>query len=71
MHKGITVCLAALLAVSALMLAACGKTYECSSCRETTTEAYYDMGMNENRVLCPDCARKYWTPFPIDGYRVR
>ena len=69
MRRVIGIALAATLALSSGLLAAC-TTYECSSCHTQTTEAYYDMGMNENRVMCADCARGYWSPLPIDGYRV-
>lgn len=53
-----------------VMFSGCG-TYTCMKCKESTTKAYYDMSMNKDWVMCEDCARKYWTPLPIENYRVK
>ena len=58
-----------ILIISAVLVA-CGKTYTCSRCDKKTKDAYYKMSMKEESVLCEDCARKYWAPFPYDTYKV-
>ena len=68
MKKKIT---AFILLITILMsFAGCG-LYTCYKCDATTTKAYYTMDANSDRVMCEDCARKYWMPLPIENYRVK
>lgn len=57
--------------VLAILLFACGKQYRCRDCGKTTNEAYYDMDAKEEEVMCEDCARAYWMPFPYENYKVK
>ena len=59
-----------LVLVLIMSFAGCG-SYTCIKCDATTTKAYYDMSADKNRVMCEECARKYWTPFPYENYRVK
>lgn len=68
MKRKITVFI--LLVATVLSFAGCG-IYTCVKCDATTTKAYYDMSADKDRVMCEDCARKYWTPFPYENYRVK
>ena len=64
--------LAVVLMIAMLMsIAGCGKTCTCAKCGEDTKKAYYGTDMSTNYVMCEECARKYWMPFPIENYRVR
>lgn len=61
-----------LIMTLAMSFAGCGiGIYTCKKCEETTMKAYYDMEMSKDEVLCEDCARKYWMPFPYENYRVK
>ena len=70
MRKKVT---AIILMVAFLMsMAGCGVgLYTCYKCNSTTTKAYYDTSADSKSVLCEDCARKYWMPFPYQNYRVK
>lgn len=57
--------------LSVCFLNACSKTYICNECGNTTTKAYYDDKNDPNRVMCEDCARKWWIPFDYRIYRVK
>lgn len=59
-----------LLAVTLLCLTACGKTYTCAECGKTTSKAYYDT-LTTGRYLCETCAWEYYSPFPIENFRVK
>lgn len=62
-----------MVSLSILFCTACGagKSYTCSECGETTTDAYYTYYATEDEVLCEDCARKYWMPLPYENYKVK
>ena len=61
---------AVLLVVMLLCLTACGKEYQCSRCDKMTTKAYYDP-VDADEYFCEQCAREYFAPFPIEGFRVK
>lgn len=48
----------------------CGM-YTCAKCDATTSKAYYGTNFSDDWVMCAECARKYWMPFPIENYRVK
>lgn len=56
-----------------VLLSACGveEKYTCYKCGTTTSKAYYDLNATKDDVLCEDCARSYWMPFPYENYRVK
>ncbi|MBQ4517710.1 MAG: hypothetical protein II997_03885 [Clostridia bacterium] len=66
--KKINLCL--LLIVFLCMLCGCGKSYTCYDCGKSTTKAYYNMDAKIEKVMCEECARKYWMPMPYQNYRV-
>ncbi len=58
------------VAATMLLLSACGKSYTCYRCEETTKKAYYDMAASKEQVLCEECARQYWIPLDYEKYKV-
>ena len=61
-----------LISTACLMFSLAGcASYTCYKCDTTTSKAYYDFDVKEDRVLCEDCARKYWMPLPYENYRVK
>ena len=70
MKKKVT---AIILLVTLLMsLTGCGfGIYTCYKCDSTTMKAYYEASFDSKYVMCEDCARKYWMPFPYENHRVK
>jgi len=58
-----------LVLILAMMFVGCG--YTCCKCDKATMKAYYTSSGEKSRVMCEDCARQYWTPFPYENYRVK
>lgn len=58
-----------LILILATLFVGCG--YTCSRCDKATMKAYYTSSGDKSRVMCEDCARKYWMPFPYENYRVK
>lgn len=60
------------IVITCLLSVLCGcKSYTCYDCGKNTHKAYYDASANEESVLCEDCAREWWMPFPYENYRVK
>lgn len=57
------------LAITLATLTGCS-SYECSKCHKTTMQAYYDINMSKDYVLCNDCAHSYWGILFSEDYRV-
>lgn len=58
-----------ILTIALTSLTGCS-SYECSKCHKITSQAYYDINMNKNCVLCSDCAYLYWGILFSEDYRV-
>ena len=60
-----------LVIVILFSITACGgSSYTCSNCKnEFKGTSYYDMTPDNNRVMCSDCAQKYWMPLDYRTYK--
>ena len=62
------ICAAAVVLIIALVIILNMKTYTCTYCGKTVHTAYY--GMSKKKIMCEECADKYWHGLPLDNFRV-
>ncbi len=53
-----------------LSLSGC-KKYTCYKCDKAMSKAYYEFSLDEDMLMCEECARKYWMPLDYRTYQVK